>query len=125
VCIVYRNKHQTKSFCRALNLFDSRYTGDYEESSIKGTSHLKPGSRDEDHAEVVASNPILSFRMLSRYAEEFKAVGQHISENAEQGNKLALIWFPVHSIGLTFIVAVFNSKNSSKVESTYVLTLEP
>jgi hypothetical protein len=50
-----------------------------------GTFHLEENASGEDKEKVISSNPILAYRMLSRYANEFSAIGDHLAQNAEEG----------------------------------------
>jgi hypothetical protein len=60
-----------------------RYTKDYGDTSLRATSAFSESDAEKDT--VIASNPILSFRMLNRYANEFLAIGENINQNAEKG----------------------------------------
>ncbi len=73
-----------------------KYVRDYEKSSILGTTSLGERASTEEKDKVIAQHPILSYRMLSRYANEFQAIGEHISQNAEQGiivDKYVLLYY--------------------------------
>ncbi|OXA64987.1 Prolyl 4-hydroxylase subunit alpha-1 [Folsomia candida] len=61
-----------------------KYTRDYEKSTILGTSFLGESVRNKERDSIISQHPILAFRMLNRYANEFNEIGKHIAENAEQ-----------------------------------------
>jgi len=54
---------------------------------MEGTKSLLA---DAEKDAAVSESPILAFRMLSRLAHEFAAIGHHMSQNAEEGMKIIL-----------------------------------
>jgi hypothetical protein len=63
---------------------------DYEESSIKGTDHLPPEADSWQKATQISSNPLLSYRMIRRFSNEFDVFGAHLNQYLE-GSKSQLL----------------------------------
>lgn len=59
-----------------------RYIKDYEESSVVGRSHLKT---DEDKAHAIVANPLISHRMLRRFAIDFVEISDSFANLLDEG----------------------------------------
>lgn len=75
-------KHYTKSLRERLALAEA-YLADYEDSSVKGTEAFGPGTDEWQKASEVSSNPLLSYRMVRRFANEFDVFGAHVNQYLE------------------------------------------
>lgn len=64
--------------------FFFRYLQDYEESAIKGTSHIPEDADPWQKATQIAAHPITAYRMIRRFATEFDAIGGHVSQQLEK-----------------------------------------
>jgi len=60
----------------------SRYMKDYEDSTVKGTAHLQDLDSWQQAAQVSA-NPLLSYRMIRRFSNEFDVFGAHVNQYLE------------------------------------------
>ncbi|OXA50064.1 Prolyl 4-hydroxylase subunit alpha-2 [Folsomia candida] len=74
-------KNYAKTLKERLAMAEA-YLTDYEDSTIKGTEHL--ADADEwTKASQVSSNPLMSYRMVRRFANEFDVFGAHVNQYLE------------------------------------------
>jgi hypothetical protein len=86
-------KNYAKILRERLQLADN-YLKDYEDSTVKGTEHLGPDADLWKKASQVSSNPIMSYRMVRRFVNEFDNFGAHVNQRMEESKYLQKMLSP-------------------------------
>jgi len=79
---------ETKKYAEQLEerlRLAKRYLRDYEDSVLKGTDTLPKDADPWQKAVHTASHPIMAYRMVRRFAQDFYELGTHVNMDLETG----------------------------------------
>lgn len=68
-------------------LFFFRYLKDYEDSTLKGTSHLPENTDPWQRAAEATFHPLIAYRMVRRFSHEFQKFVIHIHQSLESSTE--------------------------------------